>query len=533
MNETELFKIIISVETYNFTLIFDEVETYYLFYDNELINTMNDAITPKELYKLTSKEVYSNIQQMDNEVIKVLTNELDNRLEKPFEKASTLKSLISTLKDAYKDKDYYIQYIKGASSEIQNFIIDLSDKCGFDNPLKDNDLNIGDETDFNKIFEKYNSCIPMLETELYDYVDNTENIFKGIINSLCALLGYGSRFIIVNGGSEVGKTEYIKTIKKMMPNFMNLGSSTPASIRRKPTDEFNKKIVYLGDKGLKGINDEEFKGLLEVFGGLITDKEFIREIVVGDKIMGFELKSDGVCAFITQPYTNLRMFDAGDQYITRSTFVTINPVKDGLSVFLQDENNINKFYDIHKNYIKYILENPIDLKISDDVKTKIYQSCRESLRTARYILGLFKAYCQYIQLGNPLTTDVEKFLKIFNPYLEITDIEFLIYSKLYKNLKVLSDNELEFKIDENGYVLDYNDILTQNKKRKDRSFFTAKQIKTYFKNDFKKNKNLKDTIDQIPAILNNLYNAGYIERLDWQYNGQNVYYIPFNMEMEK
>ena len=62
-----------------------------------------------------------------------------------------------------------------------------------------------------------------------------------------------------------------------MPRFENLGSSTPASVRRQSEYAFDKKIIYLGDKGLKGKSQnskEEFEGLQEVFGGLITEKEF-------------------------------------------------------------------------------------------------------------------------------------------------------------------------------------------------------------------------------------------------------------------
>ena len=58
--------------------------------------------------------------------------------------------------------------------------------------------------------------------------------------------------------------------------------------------------------------------------------------MIGDKLMEFNLKSDGICVFYTEPYTNLQIFGAGDQYTTRSTFITVNPVEDGLSVFLQD-----------------------------------------------------------------------------------------------------------------------------------------------------------------------------------------------------
>ena len=374
----------------------------------------------------------------------------------------------------------------------------------------------------------------LLDTQLYDYVDNTQNIFKGIIHSLMSLFGYGSRFVVVNGGAEVGKSEYVNTIKKLMPRFKNMGSSTPASVRRQSEDAFNKKIVYLGDKGLKGSSqsaDEEFEGLYEVFGGLITDKEFIRDIVVGDKVMEFKLKSDGVCVIYTEPYTNLRKFGAGDQYTTRSTFITVNPVEDGLSLFLQDETKVNRFYTIHQNYIRHILKNPLEIKISKDVKTALYYASRKSQRTAKYLLGLFKAYCQYLQIGNPLTTDVDDFLKVFQPKHEVTDIEYEIYRKLYNNLNVLMDDDLDYKIADDGSI-QYEDMVMQVKDRKTKSFFTARQIKTYFQQDFKRRKNLKDTLDQVPDILNNLYNAGLIEKLEWQYNGQNVYYIPYNKDVD-
>lgn len=387
---------------------------------------------------------------------------------------------------------------------------------------------------FNDLIQSYNyEWYPMLDNALYDYVDNTKNVFKGIINCLMAEFGYGSRFIVVNGGAEVGKSEYIKVIKKLMPKFKNLGSSTPASIRRQSEYAFNKKIVYLGDKGLKGKSQtatEEFEGLYEVFGGLITENEFIRDIVVGDSIMEFKLKSDGVCVFYTEPYTNLRLFGAGDQYTTRSTFITVNPIEDGLALFLQDNDKPNEFYSIHKNYVKHILKNPIKLKISKEVKTELYYASRDNMRTAKYLLGLFMAYCQYLQIGNPLTTDVDKFLQVFKIQIEVTEIEMMIYKKLYKNLNVVTADDLEYLISSDGSV-DYEDILLQSKDRKNKTFFTAKQIKTYFKRDFKRNKNLKDTLDQIPDILNNLYNAGYLDKLEWQYNGQNVYYIPYNKDM--
>ena len=209
-------------------------------------------------------------------------------------------------------------------------------------------------------------------------------------------------------------------------------------------------------------------------------------------------------------------------------------VKNGLAVFLQDEDKINPFYEIHNKYIEYITRNPINLTISKAVKTELFNASNNSLRTAKYLLGLLKGYCQYLQINEPTIEDTSKFLEVFNPQFEITDIEFLVYEKLYNSLKIVTDggdNDLDYLLNDDGSPLtDY--FLLQTKNRNSKSFFTAKQIKTYFKTDFQHNKNLKDTIDQIPQILDNLYNANYLERLDYQYNGQNVYFIPYNEEMD-
>ena len=200
---------------------------------------------------------------------------------------------------------------------------------------------------FQELYKnKYNNdWFKMLETELYDYVDNTENIFIAIIHSLMALFGYGSRIMVVNGGAEVGKSKYIKTLEKLMPNVENLGSSTPASVRRREKEYFDKKIIYLGDKGLRGDTQqsrEEFIGLYEVFGGLVTEEEFVRDVVKGENIGEFNLKSDGICVLYTEPYTDINKWKVGEQYKTRSTFITINAVKDTYKVCKNYVFNKNK-----------------------------------------------------------------------------------------------------------------------------------------------------------------------------------------------
>lgn len=532
----ETFKIICAT-TENFNLLYDGLENYFIFYDGKQVaDKINDIESPKDLLKIVNSKSYKDIEETEeNPTIKGLINAISLEYDKPHQKLRLLKQILNDLIYVMEDENLYLQHFKKANQVVREFIIKLTSDYGYDNTMFDNEFNPGNISEFDKIFNSYDSWYDMLETELYDYVDNTENVFKGIINSLCALFGYGSRFIVVNGGSEVGKSEFVGTIKKLMPNFKNLGSSTPASIRRQDEYAFDRTNVYLGDKGLKGksqASQEEFEGLYEVFGGLITDKEFKRDIVVGDKVIEFNLKSDGVCVFYTQPYTNLRVFGAGDQYSTRSTFIIVKPVEDGLSVFLQDENLENKFYEIHKNYIRAILNNPVTLTISNTVKTALWQASRESLRTAKYLLGLFKAYCQYMRIANPIELDVNNFLDVFKPKYEVTEIEFLVYKKLYGSLNVLSNDDLDYLISDDGEI-ELDNMLLQMKDRKNKSFFTYKQIQTYFKKDFKHNKNLKDTLDNIASILHNLFSAGLLNKIEWQHNGREVYYIPYNADMEK
>ena len=135
------------------------------------------------------------------------------------------------------------------------------------------------------------------------------------------------------------------------------------------------------------------------------------------------------------------------------------------------------------------------------------------------------------------TTGIEikpgiKFLDVFKPKYEITEIEYEVYERLYNGLNVLSKDDLEDKLYDDGGI-NTNDLLNTRTDRKTKSFFTAKQIQTYFKNEFKRKKNLKDTIDQIPMIIKNLYMAGLINIIEWQYNNQDVYYIPYNKDMAK
>ena len=122
------------------------------------------------------------------------------------------------------------------------------------------------------------------------------------------------------------------------------------------------------------------------------------------------------------------------------------------------------------------------------------------------------------------------FLEIFLDKYEVTTIEFMLYELLYRNLRTLTEEEFNKEF-EKGWN-QQTDMLKSRTNRKDKTFFTVKQVKSYFKSEIKNNKHLKDIFEDVGDILSNLYNAELLDRLETPSNQENIYYIPYNKELE-
>lgn len=390
-----------------------------------------------------------------------------------------------------------------------------------------------------------NNPIKMIENEVTDYIKNSENLFNLIIHDLGAYLGIVSRMIDVNGGSEAGKSALIKAMEKAVPNFKNLGSSTPASIRRPSEDKmdcYNGLACYLGDRGLRGHSanaTEEFELVFEIFGGLVTEKSFVKDLVEPNgKTKHYELTAEGIIALLTEPYTNLNRHSMGDQMTTRTTTIMINPLTK------EEENQIfidsfkgkptPEWYNLNKYHLEYIKKYDFKLNYADEVILAIAKLI-DGLRGKYYIKGLFESYCKYLDIQQPTVDDVNKFADIFIND-QTNTVELIVFKKLYDNLtSVVDEDDLQqYLTTQNRYIngvstevetFKPNRMLRQVKNRNNAVFFTPTKIKTYFKNDFRRNKNTKDIIDDIPAILNSLYKMGYLDKLTEKDGNENVYYI--------
>lgn len=390
-----------------------------------------------------------------------------------------------------------------------------------------------------------NNPIKMIENEVTDYIKNSENLFNLIIHDLGAYLGIVSRMIDVNGGSEAGKSALIKAMEKAVPNFKNLGSSTPASIRRPSEDKmdcYNGLACYLGDRGLRGHSanaTEEFELVFEIFGGLVTEKSFVKDLVEPNgNTKHYELTAEGIIALLTEPYTNLNRHSMGDQMTTRTTTIMINPLtkEEENQIFIDSfqDKPTPEWYNLNKYHLEYIKKYDFKLNYTNEVILAIAKLI-DGLRGKYYIKGLFESYCKYLDIQQPTVDDVNKFADIFIND-QTNTVELIVFKKLYDNLtSVIDEDDLQqYLTTQNRYIngvstevetFKPNRMLRQVKNRSSAVFFTPTKLKTYFKNDFRMNKNTKDIIDDIPAILNSLYKMGYLDKLTEKDGNENVYYI--------
>ena len=73
----------------------------------------------------------------------------------------------------------------------------------------------------------------------------------------------------------------------------------------------------------------------------------------------------------------------------------------------------------------------------------------------------------------------------------------------------------------------HTNMLSQTNQKGYKVFFTVKTIKTYIPN-WKRNKKLLNSIDELSDILINLFNADYLGQIKQTDYNENVYYIKQN-----
>ena len=150
-------KVLASKPYHKFNLLYDGLETYYLFYkDKEIFSIISNEL-PKELHKklmygedsITSK-TFTSISIDDNgrissddgkytELEVQLIKSIGELIDKPSERLVVCQELIRTLKDSFIDSVKLSEYISNSSEIIQDKLLELS---VIHNDDKDNILDI-------------------------------------------------------------------------------------------------------------------------------------------------------------------------------------------------------------------------------------------------------------------------------------------------------------------------------------------------------------------------------------------------------
>ena len=326
-----------------------------------------------------------------------------------------------------------------------------------------------------------------------------------------------SQIINVNGEAGGGKTEYVNTINDLMPNMEKIGDISEAVLRRSDKFEYHRKIVYMGDMGLN--NDlENLLSVLGTFGALITDKDYTsKRISKSDNIMKFDLYSDGLTVFLTKPYMNMTPYKMGEQLKRRTKNILVNTLTEDqeLQILLNDDDNKN-FKNIHKNYIGYLLQNYERLTFQEDLIKHIHKHS-DNLAAAKENMKYFETYCIYRKV-DPTIENYDSYRQIFkNHYINPIELEWLKMLLKWFNPQVTVD----------GMEIQKN-MISQTKDKGYKVFFTVKTIKTYIPN-WKRNKKLLNSIDELSDILINLFNADYLGQIKQTDYSENVYYIKDNL----
>lgn len=553
--------IIVSRTYKELTLIYDGIENYYLYYQDKNIDVFSNCKnTPRDIHKENFKDNYTSSTIFSNEdeiktkfdLTQWLINNINDILKelKPSAKLNTFQELIRTLKDAFIDEKVLSKLIENSSKvirdkllELNNLYDDIEEDYIYLNEIEAETeiINKNANKEFLKLLDIYDhDPIRLFDNKLTLYLSNSENLFKMVIHGLGANLKKVSRIIILNGGSKSGKSRLKTEVKNMMPIFRDIGRSTPAYITGKEDPYYyDGQIIYGGDKGLTIDDQNNFEKIVGFFGELATDRYTFKGYKPNNQETEVEFYVDGLIFFITEPYTNLSTFKASDQMKSRTTYITVKELTNEQVETLEkneyeiEQTGINtdkEFEQLHKQYISSIINNPLDINIGLDLRLEIVRRCKHDKRVINYHRNLFYAYCQYLNIVEPTKEDLNKFLDIFLDKHEITDIEFMVYELLYNNLQTLTEKEFDKRFN-NGWN-EQTDMLKSRSNRKSKTFFTAKQVKTYFKSEFRGNKHLKDIIDSIAEILSNLYDVGLLERLETPSKQENIYYIPYNKELE-
>lgn len=359
--------VIISKTSNDFTLIYDGIDTYYLYYKEKEVMNLICGIKPKELDKktfgLTQTDI-SNFKEHDSylELTEKIIKEIENKIDVPNTQILTLKNICGQLYQAQKNKGRLIDNFKNSSTSIQEKVMSLSELYGTD---ADGDIiEISEDTvteprTIEEIIEqrtnpvlskeelltakkvkgaiKKDGLVNYLNKPLNDIqVGEHKNIYRKSLSEFNIMRGKGSYLNETTAKAEAGKSfedeivweiitppRYIKKINDITePAFKSYSDQS--------TYYFNRLTILFGDFGSR----KSFKKIEPVFNmikPLITENEYdSSKMEKGEndwELKEIHLKVDSIGGVYS---TTLNSFTEDDnQLISRTINSTPAPVDVG------------------------------------------------------------------------------------------------------------------------------------------------------------------------------------------------------------
>lgn len=646
MTKNNYIKISCSTTSNNFTLLFDGLETYFIFCNGEVIAEIKEPKTPKDIASLITAKGFEGIKQEaeNNQILKTLLNELNAEIEpkKKHDKNrlvfGTLQSLILTLKDGYIDTIKNKEFLSDAPIEVKEKFRDLSAIFG-DNPIYEdlfNPSNIDEKIEERKkpvLTNEEKAKADAIANEINNkgllaYLDGIlnnihigehKNIYRKILMLFKIMRGEASFLSETTAKQEAGKSfedeivfnliapqRYIFKVNDItLPSFVRYANENPYY--------FDRQVVLFGDLGSKK-SFNKVENVFNIFKVLITENEYKRTLSdkVGDswENMELNLKVDSVGAVYQTIHNSFTENDGqlesrtlystpasvNPKDIARQIFYLRNPktwqskarakaeqdLKDFGLYLMQMVNSdievINPYYDVFWDYASNS-DNPIrefnqQLELFDAYCILTQSKCKnEPLMTIFASEEQLKEYMDFINLENALIPYEFDFLNMLlakgksnelsilyneNDFYDAEGIQLNFnYVKNLKNgdkvynadgeplnidldsmitlsmcedyaIELLGNECVETKADlspNDLKVLPYKLIAGYGLRgagynHKEKVFFRYTDVKgVYYKYNAFKN------VDNVPGLLQTLYNKGYLGKYELKQGKENLYYL--------
>ena len=362
MGKRKNYLISCSATSHNFTLMYDGIQTYNLFYDGELVVEEISAINPDKLNKECASLTTITISENENPLIKKIYECIEDNLsmngnftdaQMKSHEMLVLKNIASSLRESYHSDKYTedILSLETTPQNVQQTVIDLS--AVYD----ENPINILSNGEIEKeialrkrpVFEneeteiitevkvdiQHYGLLPYLKTILDDiHIGNEhKNIYRKVLMAFNVMRGKGSYISETTAKAESGKTfEDNLVFFKILPSryLFKADKMTEASFIRlcsRHEEFFARQIVYLGDRG----NDDAFKEAKPMFNimkPIITDKEYVyhkSKLNTDTDVTSIPLKADSM-GIVYQTVSN--SFTENDGQMESRTLFFTPPIVD-------------------------------------------------------------------------------------------------------------------------------------------------------------------------------------------------------------